>query len=110
MVKKLAWGLLALLLALAVVLGVNTLRKGSRQLDVAPLPLLQVDEAGAAQRLAEAVRLRTISSLDDPGLNADQFKQLHALLQARFPKTHAALQREVVGDLREAAELIDGCI
>ena len=99
MVKKLAWGLLALLLALAVVLGVNTLRKGSRQLDVAPLPLLQVDEAGAAQRLAEAVRLRTISSLDDPGLNADQFKQLHALLQARFPKTHAALQREVVGDL-----------
>ena len=99
MVKKLAWGLLALLLALATVLGVNTLRKGSRQLDVAPLPPLQVDEAGAAQRLAEAVRLRTISSLDDPGLNADQFKQLHALLQARFPKTHAALQREVVGDL-----------
>ena len=99
MVKKLAWGLLALLLALAVVLGVNTLRKGARQLDVAPLPLLQVDEAGAAQRLAEAVRLRTISSLDDPGLNADQFRQLHTLLQARFPKTHAALQREVVGDL-----------
>lgn len=99
MVKKLAWGLLALLLALAAVLGINTLRKGSRQLDVAPLPPLQVDEAGAAQRLAEAVRLRTISSLDDPGLNADQFRQLHALLQARFPKTHAALQREVVGDL-----------
>ena len=99
MVKKLAWGLLALLLALATVLVVNTLRKGSRQLDVAPLPPLQVDEAGAAQRLAEAVRLRTISSLDDPGLNADQFRQLHALLQARFPKTHAALQREVVGDL-----------
>ncbi len=62
MVKKLAWGLLALLLALAAVLGVNTLRKGSRQLDVAPLPVLPVDEAGAAQRLAEAVRLRTISS------------------------------------------------
>jgi carboxypeptidase PM20D1 len=99
MLKKLAGGVLALLLVLVAVLAINTLRKGSRQLDVPPVLPLAVDEAGAAQRLAEAVRLRTISSRDDASLSADQFKQLHALLQAKFPKTHAALQREVVGDL-----------
>ena len=98
MLKKIAWGALVLLLALVAVLAINTLRKGSRQLDVPPVPVVAVDEAGAAQRLAAAVRLRTISSRDDAELNADQFKQLHALLQAKFPKVHAALKREVVGN------------
>lgn len=98
MVKKALWGVLALLVVLVAVLAINTLRQGSRQLDVPPVPVLAVDEAGAAQRLADAVRLRTVSSRDDANLNADQFKQLHALLQAKFPKTHAALKREVVAD------------
>ena len=98
MLKKIAWGALVLLLALVAVLAINTLRKGSRQLDVPPVPVVAVDEAGAAQRLAAAVRLRTISSRDDAELNADQFKQLHALLQAKFPKVHAALKREEVGN------------
>ena len=99
MAKKIAWAVLALLLGLVAVLAINTLRKGSRQLDVPPVPVLAVDEASAAQRLGEAVRLRTISSRSDANLSADQFKQLHALLQAKFPKTHAALKRDVVGGL-----------
>jgi carboxypeptidase PM20D1 len=99
MIKKLVFGLLALVLLLVATLGVNTLRKGSRQLDVAPIAVLAVDEAGAASRLSEAVRFRTISSRDDARLNADQFTQFQSLVQARFPKVHAALQREVVGDL-----------
>lgn len=99
MLKKLSLGLLAVVLLLAAVLAFNTWRKGSRQIDVAPVAKLQVDEAGVAARLSEAVRLRTISSRDDAALNADQFGQLHKLLQERFPKTHAQLKREVVGDL-----------
>ena len=85
--SKLARDLLALLLALAAVLGINTLRKGSRQIDVAPLPRCGWMKPVLRKRLAEAVRLRTISSLDDPGLNADQFRQLHARCCKRFPKT-----------------------
>jgi carboxypeptidase PM20D1 len=99
MIKKLALGLVALLLLTVLVLGINTARKGSRQLDVPAIPVLAVDEAGVAGKLAEAVRLRTISSRDDATLNADQFTQLHVLLQNRFPKAHAVLKREVVGDL-----------
>ncbi len=97
MVKKILFGLMFALVALAAVLAGNTWRKGSRQLDVPPLAVLPVDETGAAARLGEAVRLRTISSRDDEAFNADQFQQLHVLLQSRFPKTHATLQREVVG-------------
>ncbi|MBI3101559.1 MAG: M20 family peptidase [Burkholderiales bacterium] len=99
MTKKISGALLALLLLLAAVLAANTLRKGSRQLQVAPLAPVAVDAAAAAQRLGEAVRLHTIASRDDPQRNADQFQALHALLQSRFPRAHAALQREVVGGL-----------
>lgn len=98
MLKKLVFGLLAIVLVLAALVAANTVRKGSRQLDVPPLAVLPVDEAGAAARLGEAVRLRTVSSRDDVALNADQFQQFHALLEKRFPKTHATLKRERVGE------------
>ena len=99
MMRKLFLGLLMAVLALAVVVTVNTLRKGSRQLDVPPIPERAIDKAGAAERLAEAVRYRTIASRTDPTQNADQFGLLHALLQLRYPKAHAVLKREVVNDL-----------
>lgn len=99
MLKKTLWGLLALFVLLVAAVGINTVRKGSRQLQVEPLAPVAVDGPAVAARLAEAVRLQTISSRDDAQLSADQFKALHALLQERFPRVHAALQREVVGDL-----------
>ncbi|MES2947486.1 MAG: M20 family peptidase [Pseudomonadota bacterium] len=99
MLKRILWGLLVLVLLLVSAVAINTLRKGSRQMEVAPLAALAVDEASAAARLGEGVRLRTISSRDDASLNADQFTQFHALLQAKFPKVHATLKREVVADL-----------
>jgi carboxypeptidase PM20D1 len=99
MIKKILLSLAALVLLLAAAVGINTARKGSRQLQVEPLAPVAVDEPAVAARLAEAVRLKTVSSRDDANLNADQFKAFHALLQAKFPKTHASLKREVVGDL-----------
>ena len=93
MLKKTLWGLLALLVLLAAVVAINTVRKGSRQLPVEPLAPVAVDAAAVAARLADAVRLQTLSSRDDAQLSADQFKALHALLQARFPRVHAALPR-----------------
>ena len=99
MIKRLLLALLGLLLLLVVALAANTLRQGSRQIDVAPLPVLEVDQAGAAQRLGEAVRARTISTLDDANSNSQQFAQLQAQLQARYPKAHGVLRRELVGGL-----------
>ncbi len=91
--------LLALLGGLVLVLAVNTLRQGSRQIDVPPLPPIAVDEKGAAESLSMAIRAKTVSSFDDASLNVDQFEALHAHLQARYPKLHAALKREMVGGL-----------
>jgi carboxypeptidase PM20D1 len=99
MIKRILLSLLALLLLLVAAVVANTLRQGSRQLDVPPAEPLAVDGKGVAETLAASLRFRTVSSYDDPRLNADQFLALHAYLQQRFPKTHAALKREVVGGL-----------
>ncbi len=99
MIRKALVLVFAALLLLAAVLGVNTWRKGSRQLAVQPLAVLPIDQAAVAGRLAEAVRLRTISTRDDARFNVDQFLALRTLLQQRFPRVHARLKRELVGEL-----------
>ena len=99
MIRKILLSILALVLLIAVAAGVNTWRKGSRQMAVERLAPIKVDEAAAATRLSEAVRLNTTSSRDDANLNAEQFRALHALLETRFPGVHARLKRETVGDL-----------
>ena len=99
MVKKIGIALLGLLLGLVLALAANTLRKGSRQLDVPALAKLPVDEVGAVQRLSEAVRFRTVSSREDAKLNADQYEAMRTFLAERFPNAHAALKREVFDDM-----------
>jgi carboxypeptidase PM20D1 len=93
------YGALAVVALALGVIALNTHGISSRQVAVRPIPVLPVDVQGAAERLAEAVRLRTVAARDDPALNAGQFSALHELLRLRFPKTHATLQREVVGGL-----------
>jgi carboxypeptidase PM20D1 len=99
MITRLLLAVLGLLVLLSLALAVNTWRQGSRQLQVPPVQGLAVDEGAAAASLAAAIRARTVSSSEDPALNADQFAILHAHLRARYPKLHAALEREVVGGL-----------
>ena len=92
--------LLVLLLAvaaLAAVLAANTWRKPSRQLPVAPVQHVEVDRDAVAQRLATAVRMRTVSYDDRPEASAEEFVKLRAFLQQAFPRAHQALQREVIG-------------
>ncbi len=99
MIKKFLVGLLTVVVLLAGTLGLNTWRKGTRQIQVTPVVPSAVDEDAVAARLAAAVKLPTISSRTDPLLNAEHFKALHQLLEMKFPKVHASLKREVIGDL-----------
>jgi len=94
--KALAWSLLALLLVLASVVTVNTLGLHSRQLAVQPVPPAPVDAAAAAQRLAGAVALRTVSSLSDPAANSEAFVALREHLRTSFPRLHASLGLELI--------------
>ena len=99
MLKRIALGFALLLAGLIVVLAANTLRQGSRQIEVAPVAPLAVDESAAAQRLAAAVRLRTLSFDGRDGASAGEFRKLHALLEKSFPQAHAVLKREFVNEL-----------
>lgn len=98
MVKKLLLALIALLLAAVVAIVVKTLLTPSKQISVTKLTPVAVDTNAAAARLGAAVRFPTISSSNDPEANADAFKALHTHLQASFPKVHATLKREAVGN------------
>ena len=84
-------------LMLALVVGAKTLLTPSRQLAVTPVAPVAVDVAAASERLGAAVRLKTIAMPNDVDANAAEFTGLHAHLQASFPKAHALLQREVIG-------------
>ena len=97
MVRRVLVAGLVLLLLLAAVLVVNTLRQGSRQVSVLALAPMAVDKAAVAESMAVAVRARTVSGLLDPAGTAAGFAALHAHLRSRYPLVHATLEREVVG-------------
>jgi carboxypeptidase PM20D1 len=58
----------------------------------------QIDASAAAMRLAEAIRFRTVSLIEETEDRA-QFVQFHTWLQQRYPAFHAAARREMVGEL-----------
>ena len=88
--------LLAAVVAVAAIVIFNTVNLRSRQIAVAALPPVAVDEANAAARLAAAIRFKTVSDDDAPDQNADAFAKLHAHIAASFPAFHAVARREVV--------------
>jgi carboxypeptidase PM20D1 len=94
--KKLALALLAVVLLLLAVMLVRTARFGVAQGD-APAAAAYTAPAGAAERLAEAIRIPTISNQDSAQFDTAAFAAFHALLQQRFPRAHARLRRETVG-------------
>ena len=69
----------------------------SRQVAATAVKPVAVDAAAASERLAAAVRLKTIASATDVDANAGEFLALQAHLQASFPKAHAVLRRELIG-------------
>lgn len=93
-------GLVALLLLVAVlatVLASNVVRHGSRQLQVAAVPPVALDEQAAARRLGEAIRFPTISNFLNPDQAAEPLRAMQAHIIASFPAFHAAASREIVG-------------
>lgn len=96
MIKRFFVGLLSISVLLALVLLTNTYRKGSKQVDVQPVAHVRVDGMAAAERLAGAVRLRTITYDGKPDASAAEFAKLHTYLEQSFPLVHRTLKRETV--------------
>ena len=94
--KTIAFVAGAALLLFVVFTVIVTARYDAPHLPVEPAPVVIVPDR-AAQRLAGALRIRTISSEDPSAFDAAVFGALHGYLQAVFPRVHAQLQRETVG-------------
>lgn len=60
-------------------------------------PQIELDEAGAVQRMAAALRIPTISYTETEKNDPAPHDALAAYLQQSFPRVHSALQRERVG-------------
>jgi len=99
MARKATLGALAAFCVLVVVLVVNTLlvRPRGAVTDRAPA-VVAIDRDAAARRLGDAIRLRTVSQGREAPVAGEAFLELHRLLESRFPRAHAALARETVGD------------
>ena len=82
---------------LALVLLLNTLRFVSRQIQVEPAPRMKLDELAIAERLARALRFKTVSYPEPSDFEAEEFLGLHAYLEETFPRVHSALTKEVIG-------------
>ncbi|MEZ4470468.1 MAG: M20 family peptidase [bacterium] len=83
-------------LALGGVLVTRTLLVTSRQITAPPAPAVAFDLDAAAERLALAIRIPTVSHDDAAEDDAAAFARLHAFLAEAYPRLHAAATREVV--------------
>lgn len=96
--KKFIVALGAILLILAIVVTVRTRRFVPSASDTAVVAPLHVqNDSMLADHLAGAVRIPTISYQDSAPRRA-ALASLHAYLERIYPRTHATLAHEVVGD------------
>lgn len=96
LIRNIVLVIIAALAIVAAVLLFNVVTHGSRQIQVAAVPRVQVDEQGAAARLAEAIRFQTISNFLDPDSDAEALRGLQAHIARNFPAFHAVAKRETV--------------
>ncbi|MCX8071215.1 MAG: M20 family peptidase [Candidatus Binatia bacterium] len=83
-------------LGLCAVLLVRVATLPSLQPHVQPAQSLGIDAHAAAERLAGAVRIATISEGETAPVRAAEFAELRAYLESSFPRVHRVLQREII--------------
>ncbi len=93
--------LLVIVLALGALVALMLVRAHTefpdRQLHgVEPLPELPVNAEAMAARLAESLRIPTISHDDRSNFDAEAFLAFHQLLEERFPQVHEAATRQLI--------------
>ncbi|MDE2377024.1 M20 family peptidase [Bradyrhizobium sp.] len=95
--RGLSWTLPALLLGLVTILAARTWLLSSRQPTPDAIQPMPLDVQAAAERLAGAVRIRTISNdrAPAPGPAHAEFREF---LERQFPRLHQNLKREIVNE------------
>src|SRR3989454_2194588 len=94
--KKILVALLVVLVVLAAVALERAYTVRSRQPQVTPVAAEPLDTGALAQRLAGALRFKTVSYQDSSQFDAREFDGFQRYLRATFPRLHAALKLEQV--------------
>ena len=98
--RRIVLAVLAAIVVLIAVIAYRTATYAPPTQTVSPAvdlaPDARIDVARAAQHLAEAVRIRTVSHQDAKDNDWAEWDRLHAWLAATYPAAHAAMTREVV--------------
>ena len=99
--KKWVLGLGVAVLALGSVVGARTamfepeaVAEGSKINVAAAAPF---DAAAAASHLSQAVQIKTVSNQNAADNQIAEWDKLHAWLASTYPKSHAAMKRELLG-------------
>ena len=98
--KKLLLGLAAVLVCLVAVAAfrATTVFEDVQLPPAEDLAGLTLDEAAAVERLAGAIRFRTISHDDRSNFDADAFLAFHDYLRASFPRVHERAEPTRIND------------
>src|SRR5689334_6624821 len=94
--KRVLQALVLIVLVLAVVAILRTLSSHSLQPEVTPVAAEPLDTEALAQRLAGALRFKTVSFQDSSQFDPREFDGLQRYLRTTFPRVHAALALEKV--------------
>jgi carboxypeptidase PM20D1 len=94
--KRVLLILVVLLVGLAAAVVTRTLGVHSRQAAVTPVAPEPLDSTTLAQRLAGALKFKTISYQDSTQFEAREFEGFQRYLRESFPKVHATLKLEKV--------------
>lgn len=97
-IKRALLGVLLVVLVLAAIALIRAFTAESRQITAEPAPALAFDQQAAAQRLAAAIRIRTVTHTDRTRDDPATFTALFAHLEASFPQAHAGMTREIIED------------
>src|SRR5690349_11571420 len=103
MLRRVAFIAAGVVFLLGTIVAIRTATFLSRQIHASPAAIAAaahepVNARAMAEQLGQAIRFQTISNQDPARFDAEAFRGMHRFLETTYPKLHATLKREVVGD------------
>lgn len=95
-IKKTLLVLVVLITVIILAMVIKTLTVTSKQVKAEPADKFIVDKNTAANHLAGAIKIETISYEDHSKIKTNNFLSFHKYLGSTYPKVHAVLSKEVV--------------
>lgn len=94
--KKILLAILAVVVLFIAVLLFNTLTFRSKQITVAPVVPIEINEA-AYERLSEAIKFKTVSILSGRVTDSSAFLGLHDHIARSYPLIDSLLEKQLIG-------------